>query len=36
MYALAVAVSMFLLFLLFGRKMFKIYRELYSEVEIEQ
>lgn len=36
MYALAVAVTMLILFLLFGRKMFKILKELYTEVEIEQ
>lgn len=36
MYALVVAVTMLVLFLLFGKKMYRIFRELYTEIEIEQ
>lgn len=36
MYALAVAATMLALFILFGRKTWRIIRELYTEIEIEQ
>lgn len=36
MYALAVALTMLALFVLFGKKTWKIIRELYTEIEIEQ
>jgi len=36
MYALAVATIMLILFVLFWKKTWKIIRELYTEIEIEQ